>query len=166
MKQTQRYVLQWGLNPFKSYSNISRLRHGGNFSRLSNKCMAILVQGNRLPHMSLVERKQLKPDTLRHAHFSRLYVKVRMLVHFEAEAAYSCHPHLLAVSDQKYLFPGRNTYPVMDVPRIVSDVVSDPVIGNPKLIIWWSYRMPPGSLTVIQACKLHTSYSYPTKTRI
>lgn len=85
-------------------------------------------------------------------------------MHFEVETTYSCQPHFLAVVDHKPFLPRRDRYPVMDVSKVVCNVVGGHVIGNQIITIRWSYGMPPLSLTASLADKRQSNYSYPINT--
>ena len=87
-------------------------------------------------------------------------------MHFQVETAYSCHPHPLTVTNQNSFLTRGDLYPVIDVTSITGNVVCGSVIGNPMLTTWWSPDTLPNSLTILLACKCHTTLSYSINTQI
>ena len=86
-------------------------------------------------------------------------------MHFEVDTTYLCHPRCLDVTNRNPFFPKGDLYPVIDVARIVGNVVGDPVIGNPTLTTSWIFDTLPNSLTTLLDCTRYASYSYPMNTQ-
>ena len=112
--------------------------------------------------LNIMKRKQVEVNTFRHKNLTQFDIKASPRMHPQVEATYSKHSHRLPIPNQHLLLTGRNRYPIVHISGIVSDMVSGPVIRDPKLTTPWPLATPRYSLPTRLTSKPQTSYSYST----
>lgn len=95
---------------------------------------ALLVKRGCLARLSIVEREQIKTDSLSHVHSRQHHVEIGNSVLLEVWATYPYHSHSLTLPISMCSLPGEFTHNV-HVSAITRAVVRDSVVGDSQFPI-------------------------------